>query len=199
MTWKAADTSATLATVLFLVLVALLGYYALRRATQAQATVRKRLNGIRQNALNAMQVIPYDPELGATAGSPVRRAHVPRWRRFLRLPAINPSAMPSPSWPRSILGRRPRRPALPSANSQPPPPQNCAICAEDFARGVEVRRLPCSHLFHPACVDPWLLGFATTCPICREDVRGRRERALQAPGPVLLRSLGVVRPRARGI
>lgn len=168
MTWKAADTSATLATVLFLVLVALLGYYALRRATQAQATVRKRLNGIRQNALNAMPVIPYDPELGATAGSPARRAHLPRWRRFLRLPAINPSALPSPSWPRSIFGRRPRRPALPSANSQPPPPQSCAICAEDFARGVVVRRLPCSHLFHPACVDPWLLGFATTCPIWYE-------------------------------
>jgi len=163
MTWKAANALTIVATLLFLALVAWLAYATHRRAVLAQATVRECLKGIRQAALNTMPVIPYDPELGATAGPSLENPRAPRWRRLLRLPA-NPSAMPPPSRPWWSFGRR-RRPVLPSADRQLPPPQSCAICAEDFARGVDVRRLPCGHLFYPACVDPWLLGFATTCPI----------------------------------
>lgn len=41
----------------------------------------------------------------------------------------------------------------------------CSICTEDFAKGQEVRVLPCNHKFHPACVDPWLLNVSGTCPL----------------------------------
>ena len=41
----------------------------------------------------------------------------------------------------------------------------CSICTEDFNRGEEVRVLPCSHKFHPECVDPWLLNVSGTCPL----------------------------------
>lgn len=41
----------------------------------------------------------------------------------------------------------------------------CSICTDDFTEGVEVRQLTCEHIFHPACVDPWLKGFASTCPL----------------------------------
>ena len=41
----------------------------------------------------------------------------------------------------------------------------CSICTEDFAKGQEVRVLPCNHKFHPHCVDPWLLNVSGTCPL----------------------------------
>lgn len=43
--------------------------------------------------------------------------------------------------------------------------QSCSICTEDFVDGDDVRRLPCGHVFHPRCIDPWLSGFAVTCPL----------------------------------
>ncbi|PVH79338.1 hypothetical protein DL98DRAFT_220044 [Cadophora sp. DSE1049] len=41
----------------------------------------------------------------------------------------------------------------------------CSICIADFVESEEVRVLPCSHRFHPACIDPWLLNVSGTCPI----------------------------------
>jgi hypothetical protein len=41
----------------------------------------------------------------------------------------------------------------------------CSICTEDFVQGEDVRVLPCSHKFHPSCVDPWLLNVSGTCPL----------------------------------
>jgi len=46
----------------------------------------------------------------------------------------------------------------------------CSICIADFVESEEVRVLPCSHRFHPACIDPWLLNVSGTCPICRYDL-----------------------------
>jgi hypothetical protein len=47
----------------------------------------------------------------------------------------------------------------------------CSICTEDFAVGEDVRVLPCSHQYHPTCVDPWLINVSGTCPLCRLDLR----------------------------
>jgi hypothetical protein len=41
----------------------------------------------------------------------------------------------------------------------------CPICTEDFVKGQNVRVLPCSHQFHPACIDPWLINVSGTCPL----------------------------------
>lgn len=41
----------------------------------------------------------------------------------------------------------------------------CTICTDDFSVGEDVRVLPCSHAFHPDCVDPWLMNVSGTCPL----------------------------------
>ena len=43
--------------------------------------------------------------------------------------------------------------------------QGCVVCTEAFMEAEKLRKLPCSHLFHPSCIDPWLLKRAVTCPL----------------------------------
>jgi hypothetical protein len=50
--------------------------------------------------------------------------------------------------------------------------ETCPICIVDFEEGDDVRVLPCEgkHVFHQACVDPWLLELSSSCPICRHGM-----------------------------
>ncbi|KAK1829912.1 hypothetical protein QBC39DRAFT_119652 [Podospora conica] len=59
----------------------------------------------------------------------------------------------------------------------------CAICTEDFRPRAWVRRLPCKHIFHAQCIDPWLLEFSKTCPLCRIDLRVQQEMMAIAEPP----------------
>ncbi|XP_064481431.1 RING finger protein 150-like [Ornithodoros turicata] len=45
----------------------------------------------------------------------------------------------------------------------------CAVCIEPFRLGEVVRLLPCKHIFHKSCVDPWLLE-QRSCPMCKMDI-----------------------------
>lgn len=59
-------------------------------------------------------------------------------------------------------------------------PGNCAICLEGLigelpeCRSRGLLRLPCGHVFHGACAEPWLVREAT-CPMCRQPVDSLRE------------------------
>lgn len=47
----------------------------------------------------------------------------------------------------------------------------CAICLDDFVPGSSlVRELPCTHIFHPECVDTFLMRDGSTCPVCKHNV-----------------------------
>lgn len=41
----------------------------------------------------------------------------------------------------------------------------CPVCMDEFQEGQELRVLPCSHQFHQACIDEWLLNIAGSCPL----------------------------------
>lgn len=54
-------------------------------------------------------------------------------------------------------------------------PSECSICMEDFNNKGLFRTLPCKHSFHAVCVDNWLLGKSSTCPICSEKLLKKEE------------------------
>jgi hypothetical protein len=55
--------------------------------------------------------------------------------------------------------------AVTSQDATPDEGLGCSICTDDFEQGQDIRVLPCSHKFHPECVDPWLLNVSGTCPL----------------------------------
>ena len=46
----------------------------------------------------------------------------------------------------------------------------CAICLEDYVDGEKVRELPCGHIYHLKCIDPWLTNNQRVCPVCKAKV-----------------------------
>lgn len=42
----------------------------------------------------------------------------------------------------------------------------CSICLKDCTK--EAFKLPCKHLFHTACIEPWFKA-SSLCPNCRND------------------------------
>ncbi|KAJ8513994.1 hypothetical protein OPV22_004428 [Ensete ventricosum] len=47
----------------------------------------------------------------------------------------------------------------------------CSICLEKFSEGEGVIRLPCRHMYHHACLEPWMQTHQL-CPYCRASVVG---------------------------
>lgn len=82
-------------------------------------------------------------------------------------PYVQPSAPPTPS-----AGGRGDSSSSSSSNTgggESASEQSCSICMEQYARGDEVKTLPCLHCFHAACVDRWLREHHT-CPVCKHSL-----------------------------
>lgn len=47
--------------------------------------------------------------------------------------------------------------------------KTCIVCCEVLECSEVVKRLPCGHLYHPNCVEPWLKRHCT-CPTCRYEL-----------------------------
>ncbi|XP_074476422.1 RING finger protein 148-like [Sebastes fasciatus] len=45
----------------------------------------------------------------------------------------------------------------------------CAVCIDSYKAGEVVTVLTCDHIFHKACIEPWLLE-RRTCPMCKCDI-----------------------------
>jgi len=48
---------------------------------------------------------------------------------------------------------------------------SCAICLDDYVvNTTPVRHLPCNHIYHPHCIDPFLQTRSSLCPLCKRSV-----------------------------
>lgn len=56
---------------------------------------------------------------------------------------------------------------------------NCVICLSAFGDGDRLMELPCLHLYHDACVTPWL-DEHRECPLCKRDVYALQFSTLMA-------------------
>ncbi|EIJ87205.1 hypothetical protein NEPAR06_0223 [Nematocida parisii] len=55
--------------------------------------------------------------------------------------------------------------------SDPPAPQDCVICFEQFLPASNCRLLPCNHIYHVECIDTWLKQYSNRCPYCQSLVK----------------------------
>ena len=70
----------------------------------------------------------------------------------------------------------PATPATPAAKDAAPKKvvqysqPTCPICLDDFVSGeTTIRELPCGHIFHPECIDPFLKSSSSLCPVCKRS------------------------------
>lgn len=45
----------------------------------------------------------------------------------------------------------------------------CAVCQDDFENDMEVKQMPCKHIYHSDCLLPWL-ELHNSCPVCRHEL-----------------------------
>ncbi len=51
---------------------------------------------------------------------------------------------------------------------------DCQVCSEEFqSRETVIRELPCGHIFHPDCIDGFLSGVSSLCPVCKASMLPR--------------------------
>merc|ERR1719330_203836 len=95
--------------------------------------------------------------------------------------------MPVPSMMTMIILTIALRKKVPSASADPEAQEtkpelqfdrysSCSICLEEFENGEKLVKLPCSHYFHPDCINPWLTERQPTCPLCKANVKHDLER-----------------------
>ncbi|KAF1813731.1 hypothetical protein P152DRAFT_414078, partial [Eremomyces bilateralis CBS 781.70] len=89
-------------------------------------------------------------------------------------PTPNPSNNGPPNDPSKTATETTSRPLTPEFDPKMPahapsfPQPTCPICLDDYTNQSTVRELPCRHIYHPSCIDPFLLQNSSLCPMCKK-------------------------------
>ncbi|KAH8728485.1 hypothetical protein GQ44DRAFT_737684 [Phaeosphaeriaceae sp. PMI808] len=74
----------------------------------------------------------------------------------------------------------------------------CPICLDDFEPNkTKVRELPCRHIFHPDCIDTFLLRNSSLCPMCKQSVLPVGACPVTITNIMVRRERHILRMRAR--
>lgn len=151
----------------------------------------KRLT-VSQQVLDKLPIYTYT---ASTSDEPEKPAPQPP-AQALHLPASSAA----PETPKtSPLFRRSSVPAVPTSGmstswSQP----TCPICLDDFEPNeTQVRELPCRHIFHPDCIDTFLLRNSSLCPMCKQSVLPKGDCPVPITNMMVRRERHIARMRAR--
>jgi hypothetical protein len=167
-----------------------------RRVLQGQVDLEalgvKRLN-VSQQTLDKLPIYTYtaSPPDHPEKGIPQIPSQLPGARSSVdndteaKTPALAPTLSSSPAAGVSA-------PAL----NQP----TCPICLDDFeANETQVRELPCRHIFHPDCIDTFLLRNSSLCPMCKQSVLPPGACTVPITNMMVRRERHISRMRARGV
>ena len=74
----------------------------------------------------------------------------------------------------------------------------CSICLDDFEHNQTiVRELPCSHIFHPECIDGFLRDNSSLCPMCKKSALPKGYCATNVTNAMVRRERLIRRMRER--
>ena len=51
----------------------------------------------------------------------------------------------------------------------------CVVCKEEFDHNHSIKEMPCAHIFHVDCLDPWLKT-RNSCPVCRFELPAKEDK-----------------------
>ncbi|KAK6340261.1 Nucleolar protein 58 [Orbilia blumenaviensis] len=79
---------------------------------------------------------------------------------------------------------------------------SCPICLDDFIhQETTVRELPCLHIFHPECIDPYLESQSSLCVLCKQSCLPKGYVPIRLTNAIVRRErlLRSVRERSREV
>ncbi|KAL8729011.1 MAG: hypothetical protein Q9166_005012 [cf. Caloplaca sp. 2 TL-2023] len=137
-----------------------------------------------QEAINMLRTFVYNPSEKELLGMP--KNHITAYSDFPinetdTRTTTDPQAAPAPGstltpaqHPAILSTTRPTSESLQPEQRPSYAQPTCPICLDDFIPNeTTVRSLPCHHIYHPECIDPFLLRNSSLCPVCKSKVLPR--------------------------
>ncbi|KAF2494229.1 hypothetical protein BU16DRAFT_528370 [Lophium mytilinum] len=123
-----------------------------------------------QEYLDKMPVYNYTREATASEEKEAELLVPPQPLPQARL-SLKPSQIPSEPGEPLVRRSSAPSPSAPAEHAHPAFSQpTCPICLDDFEPNITpIRELPCRHIFHPDCVDTFLLNNSSLCPMCKKS------------------------------